>query len=700
MAQFYTLIFSLTLIWVMMPHNNDAADEKKSKVKIQAYSGNLANGRIQQINLNGKNMVSLKGKKKSAGLQPSAIIRRSHIQKCCASRSCSNEQNSKNRQNQTKIAEAQDLVVRTDFNGPSQKLVKIGTKKYKFPKEKATFEGAKKFCADQNMALSTFDDPGEVKKISEYLNYIGLADDPIYTSISSALGSSSSSSVNWGTDSPPGGSGDCVVQKDGVFYNASCDSLSNFACEEKPLPPGVTEAIGADALSSIGDAVLNFVGGKNIVVPSEKATAKQAESICAGQGLSLMSLDSLAQMDSVKDFLGDIGLSSTTVLTSMKKVTDGNSNWLGDLASALVPPKDPAQAGDCMGLNSLGLTGVTCDMVSNFVCEAPSPNSAGPTQKASSGTTSSNLDPMTDSPAVEPITQASATLAPSDSSSVNSAGSTPNSAAASSAVASGTGTSSGVQASATNTLPSSGTTETQTSVSADSTTGGQTATTSTVDSTTTSVGASGGSTDTSLSAQSSSTSVTSGSIPASASGASTMIGSTPTPTSPMPSTSLPSSSTTSVTSTTTRTSTITSTTTSTTTTTSPSLASGSFTYGSKTYIVSTELISSNNASAWCVAKGYKLYCPKNSGEFNNIKTTLQTAAVKTALNYDGVSNLGIGLRKNTAWGWTDGQGFNKNDINWSEDLPAITGNCGVLNPAYVWARIVDCAIPTRIICEP
>jgi hypothetical protein len=107
------------------------------------------------------------------------------------------------------------------------------------------------------------------------------------------------------------------------------------------------------------------------VVPSERASVPEAKGICAKQGLELMSLDSLAQMDSVQDFLGDIGLSSNTLLTSMKKVTDGGTDWLGDLASALVPPKDPSKEGDCMGLNSIGLVGVSCDMVSNFVCQAP-----------------------------------------------------------------------------------------------------------------------------------------------------------------------------------------------------------------------------------------------------------------------------------------------------------------------------------------
>jgi len=45
---------------------------------------------------------------------------------------------------------------------------------------------------------------------------------------------------NWGTSIPPGGPGDCLVQHNGAFFNASCDQKNHFACEEKPLPKGVT----------------------------------------------------------------------------------------------------------------------------------------------------------------------------------------------------------------------------------------------------------------------------------------------------------------------------------------------------------------------------------------------------------------------------------------------------------------------------
>lgn len=71
------------------------------------------------------------------------------------------------------------------------------------------------------------------------------------------------------------------------------------------------------------------------------------------------------------------GISTGSVLTSMSQVSDGGSNWLGDLASALLPPKNNAGDGDCMGLSSLGLLGIPCDTVSNFVCQAPEPKLLG-----------------------------------------------------------------------------------------------------------------------------------------------------------------------------------------------------------------------------------------------------------------------------------------------------------------------------------
>jgi hypothetical protein len=53
--------------------------------------------------------------------------------------------------------------------------------------------------------------------------------------------------------------------------------------------------------------MLNFVGGKNVIVPAERSSPAQAADMCKGQGMELMDLKSLTELDSVKDFLGDIG---------------------------------------------------------------------------------------------------------------------------------------------------------------------------------------------------------------------------------------------------------------------------------------------------------------------------------------------------------------------------------------------------------
>jgi hypothetical protein len=113
---------------------------------------------------------------------------------------------------------------------------------------------------------------------------------------------------------------------------------------------------------------------------STQATQKEAKSMCEKSGLELMSMESFAEMSSVQSFLGNIGLSSNTLLTSMKKITDGSDNWLGDIGASLMAdkPSDPSKDGECLGLGSLGLVGVTCDMVSNFMCEAPNLSATPP----------------------------------------------------------------------------------------------------------------------------------------------------------------------------------------------------------------------------------------------------------------------------------------------------------------------------------
>jgi hypothetical protein len=54
--------------------------------------------------------------------------------------------------------------------------------------------------------------------------------------------------------------------------------------------------------------VLDFVGGKNLFIPEEKAKKSDAGDICASKGLELMSLKSLTELDAVQDFVGDLGI--------------------------------------------------------------------------------------------------------------------------------------------------------------------------------------------------------------------------------------------------------------------------------------------------------------------------------------------------------------------------------------------------------
>jgi hypothetical protein len=68
--------------------------------------------------------------------------------------------------------------------------------------------------------------------------FVGTSSTPLFTQFLPE-----SSSVKWGTGSPPGGAGECLMQMNGVFFNGSCNSVGNYACEEKTLTAGVTTAM-------------------------------------------------------------------------------------------------------------------------------------------------------------------------------------------------------------------------------------------------------------------------------------------------------------------------------------------------------------------------------------------------------------------------------------------------------------------------
>jgi len=88
--------------------------------------------------------------------------------------------------------------------------------------------------------------------------------------------------------------------------------------------------------------------------------------------MSLASLETIAENDVVQDWLGGIGLSSTGILTSLKKSGADSFDWIGGVAAQFLDwaPKEPkAGSGDCATMQGIGLSAVDCNTVSNFICE-------------------------------------------------------------------------------------------------------------------------------------------------------------------------------------------------------------------------------------------------------------------------------------------------------------------------------------------
>jgi len=79
-----------------------------------------------------------------------------------------------------------------------------------------------------------------------------------------------------------------------------------------------------------------------------------------------------------------VGLSTNTMLTSLKKMSGGDDfNWLGGVAANFLKwaPNQPApNGGDCAAIDSLGLKGIDCNTVTNFVCESPGSSNTATTE--------------------------------------------------------------------------------------------------------------------------------------------------------------------------------------------------------------------------------------------------------------------------------------------------------------------------------
>jgi len=111
---------------------------------------------------------------------------------------------------------------------------------------------------------------------------------------------------------------------------------------------------------------------KNLRFFYAQANYDDAKKICGGRDMSLASLETIAENDVVQDWLGDIGLSSTSILTSLKASGANSFDWIGGVAADFLKwaPSQPVQAtGGCASMQGIGLSSVDCNTVSNFICE-------------------------------------------------------------------------------------------------------------------------------------------------------------------------------------------------------------------------------------------------------------------------------------------------------------------------------------------
>jgi hypothetical protein len=120
-----------------------------------------------------------------------------------------------------------------------------------------------------------------------------------------------------------------------------------------------------------------------------QANYKEAQKICGSRDMSLASLETIAENDAVKDFLGEMGLSSTGILTSLKKSGATSYDWIGGVAAEFLnwAPAEPKATGECATIKSIGLSAADCDVVSNFICETKNEKETTATEAATTTTT-------------------------------------------------------------------------------------------------------------------------------------------------------------------------------------------------------------------------------------------------------------------------------------------------------------------------
>lgn len=104
----------------------------------------------------------------------------------------------------------------------------------------------------------------------------------------------------------------------------------------------------------------------------KQANYNDAQKICGGRDMNLASLETIAENDLVQDWLGDLGLSSTSILTSLKASGANSFDWIGGVAADFLKwaPSQPVLAvGGCATMQGIGLSSADCNSVSNFICE-------------------------------------------------------------------------------------------------------------------------------------------------------------------------------------------------------------------------------------------------------------------------------------------------------------------------------------------
>jgi len=116
------------------------------------------------------------------------------------------------------------------LKGLSEKLVRIGKKKYMFPPNKAKFEDAKKVCDGQGLQISTIENGDEEKSIADYLKYIGKSDTMFFLNIKPLT--AGKKGYTWSKQKSPSGSGKCSAILEGALLNTSCEIAANFLCKE------------------------------------------------------------------------------------------------------------------------------------------------------------------------------------------------------------------------------------------------------------------------------------------------------------------------------------------------------------------------------------------------------------------------------------------------------------------------------------